>query len=340
MRKIGLFGGSFNPIHEGHIAVAKAARKQFHFNEIWFLPSFSTPLKYQLQVSFVDRCHMVSLAIHPYAYMKLSRIEESLPSPSYTFNTISKLRKQFPSYEFYWIIGYDQYEQLDQWYRIEELKEIVQFVVVNRGNQHLESKFLQITDFNHPASSTAIREGDFTYLYPTVRDYIAERVLYFPDFLPKFYDEERWKHAVSVAEWSVKIAEVYRLDKNEALLAGYLHDIAKKFAKEEMLPIMETYFVEYLEVSEKVWHQYVGWYYAKYVFFIKNRRILKAILHHTTGTSDSLFSKMLYCADKIDDTRSFDTKALRELIMKDIDKGFKQVYIEAEEWRLGRKNND
>ena len=337
MRKIGLFGGSFNPIHEGHIAVAKAVRKQFQLNEIWFLPSFSTPLKDQLQVSFSDRCHMVSLAIHPYRYMKLSRIEGTLPSPSYTFNTVSKLRKQYPSVEFYWVIGFDQYEQLDQWYRIDELKEMVQFIVVNRGNKSLKSKFLELANFNHPASSTAIREGDFTYLYPTVRNYIAEKVLYFPDFLPKFYSEERWKHALSVAEWAVKIAKVYHLDTNAALLAGYLHDVAKKLHKDEMMPIMEVYFPEYMDMDEKVWHQYVGYYFAKYDFYIKNRQILKAILHHTTGTSSSHFSKMLYCADKIDDTRSFDTKTLRELIMKDIDKGFEQAYTEAEKWRLGRK---
>ena len=125
MRKIGLFGGSFNPIHDGHIAVAKAVRKEFHLNEIWFLPSVSTPLKEKLQVSFANRCHMISLAIHPYRYMKLSKVEETLPSPSYTFNTVSKLRKQFIDVEFYWIIGYDQYEQLEQWHRIGELKEML-----------------------------------------------------------------------------------------------------------------------------------------------------------------------------------------------------------------------
>ena len=333
MKRIGLFGGSFNPIHEGHIAIAKEVRKRFQLQEIWFLPTASTPLKEELEVSFRNRCQMIRLAIRPYRYMKLSQVEETLPLPSYTFNTVSKLRKIYPDIEFFWIIGYDQYKQLNQWYKIDELKRMIQFIVVNRGNEKLKTEFLQLSNFDHSASSTAIRNGDFKFLYPSVRNYIIANVLYFLKFLPQYYSNERWLHAKSVAHWCQEIAKGNNINENDALLTGYMHDIAKKMSQKEMQTIMETYFKEQMHYDVKVWHQFVGYYLAKYQFFIKNRRILDAIAHHTTGTSFSKFSKMLYCADKIDDTRSYNTSYFRKLVVQDLNSAFILIYQEAEKYR-------
>jgi len=333
MRKIALLGGSFNPIHEGHIAIAKAIHKELCIREIWFLPTVETPLKQNELVDFQHRCRMIQLAIKPYRYMKLSKIEASLPKPSYTLNTVMKLKSLYPDVIFYWIIGYDQYLQLSQWYQIENLKEIIEFIVVNRGNHVIDSEFIELPYFEHEASSSKIRNGDFKFLYPSVQKYIEEKVLYFEDFLPQYYDEKRWVHAKSVAEWCKKIAHYYGIDGNAALLSGYLHDIAKGMTREEMLPIMEHYFPSAVHSDVKIWHQFVGYYYAKYHFNIKNRKLLKAILHHTTGSSKAQLSKILYCADKIDDTRSYDTQEFRNLVFKDLNSAFTSILEKAEFYR-------
>ena len=100
---------------------------------------------------------------------------------------------------------------------------------------------------------------------------------------------------------------------------------------------MKYYFPEEMNSDIKVWHQFVGYYIAKYDYGIYNRDILKAILHHTTATNTAMMSKILYCADKIDETRNYDVSYFRDLVFTDINRAFKEIYESAETYRLKEK---
>lgn len=99
--RIALLGGSFDPIHEGHLRIAKTALAKLPIDEVWFLPCKDAPLKKGQQVAFHHRCAMVKLAIAPYRKMKLCTLEGELDGVSYTIRTIKELKKRFPHDTFF-----------------------------------------------------------------------------------------------------------------------------------------------------------------------------------------------------------------------------------------------
>lgn len=161
---IGLFFGSFNPIHNGHLAIAKYFIVHTNLEEIWFVVSPQNPFKKNL--SLLDenlRFKMVDLAIQEIPEFKPCNIEFSLPHPSYTINTINELYKQFPKNKFTIIIGGDNLTNFDQWKDFEQILEKTEVFVYDRNNcQNLSLLNNQrIKHFNTPLlniSSTLIRE--------------------------------------------------------------------------------------------------------------------------------------------------------------------------------------
>jgi len=114
--KVGLYFGSFNPIHNGHLIIAQFMLNQASLDEVWFVVSPQNPLKsgkdlYPEQ----DRLHMVSLAIGKHDKIKNCDIEFSMARPSYTSNTLKKLGEKYPDYEFELIMGTDTLQHLDKW---------------------------------------------------------------------------------------------------------------------------------------------------------------------------------------------------------------------------------
>ena len=106
--KIGIFGGSFDPIHSGHIEVARQAYALLNLDEVWFLPSSKTPLKDRNLTDNEDRKHMIALSIQNIPYFSLCTIEMEREGISYTIDTVLELKRLYPDYDFYWIIGNDQ----------------------------------------------------------------------------------------------------------------------------------------------------------------------------------------------------------------------------------------
>lgn len=114
--KIGLYFGSFNPIHNGHLIIAQFMINQAGLDEVWFVVSPQNPLKsYKDLYPENDRLHMVNLAIGQNARIKNCDIEFSMPRPSYTHNTLKKLGETYPDYEFELIMGTDTLQHLDKW---------------------------------------------------------------------------------------------------------------------------------------------------------------------------------------------------------------------------------
>ena len=123
--RIGLLGGSFDPIHKGHLELAKAILKN-GCHEVWFIPCQSSPLKQRTLSSFEDRVNMIKWAIKPFKKMKVCTIEKDLPVPSYTVNTLRELTKKY-DHEFIFYIGYDQANQLHKWKDIDECVKMAEF---------------------------------------------------------------------------------------------------------------------------------------------------------------------------------------------------------------------
>ena len=193
MKRIGIFGGSFNPIHLGHTALAAYICEQGLVDEVWLMVSPQNPLKRDSALlDESERLAMARLAVAPYPMLRACDFEFTLPRPSYTYHTLQALRKAYPDHEFSLIIGEDNWQCFDRWYRGEDIARETPIIVYPRD---VEGK-LKVFSAMHeiplslglpkllPYSSTEVRariaQGDDTshMLHPDVAQYIKERQHY------------------------------------------------------------------------------------------------------------------------------------------------------------------
>ena len=157
-----IFGGSFDPIHVGHLSLASEVVASGLADEVWFLVSPQNPHKEACRLSDENvRMQMVQLAIEGNEKFKASDFEFTLPRPSYTINTLSALEKAFPDREFVLLIGADNWEKFDRWYRHEEILARYEIIVYPRENSlkpELPAGVTWLSAKLHDVSSTQIRE--------------------------------------------------------------------------------------------------------------------------------------------------------------------------------------
>jgi nicotinate-nucleotide adenylyltransferase len=189
MKKIGIFGGTFDPPHCGHLLMANEVRFRLNLDEIWFMPNQLPPHKLKTsKTTNENRLQMILSAIQDQPKFKAETIEFSRSGPSYTIDTIKDLKDQFPENEFYFIIGADMIEYLPKWHRIDELIHLVQFVGVKRPgyNEVTDYPIIYVEAPLIEISSKMIRKRiqnkePIRYLLPeAVREYIKEKQLYGP----------------------------------------------------------------------------------------------------------------------------------------------------------------
>jgi nicotinate-nucleotide adenylyltransferase len=135
MRKIGLLGGTFDPIHSGHLIAAQAAQESAKLDEIWFIPTLSPPHKPQPGADSSHRRQMLQLAIEDNPTFRVEDIELERESTSYTIDTVISLQEQYPEIMFYWIVGSDMVKDLPNWRRVEELVKRISFIGLERPDQ-------------------------------------------------------------------------------------------------------------------------------------------------------------------------------------------------------------
>ncbi|MFZ9470483.1 MAG: nicotinate (nicotinamide) nucleotide adenylyltransferase [Rickettsiales bacterium] len=131
--KIGLFGGSFNPPHFGHLQIAKIAIKKLRLNQLWWLTTSNNPLKNQLN-NYNNRLIESKKLIKNYPQIKLKNINYQ-----YSYNLVKKLKNAYPNYQFIWIMGADNLENFHRWYKFKELAKMLEFAVFARGEHFLKS---------------------------------------------------------------------------------------------------------------------------------------------------------------------------------------------------------
>ncbi|MBL6008108.1 MULTISPECIES: nicotinate-nucleotide adenylyltransferase [Bacillus] len=187
MKKIGIFGGTFDPPHNGHLLMANEVLYQAELDEIWFMPNQIPPHKQD--EDYTDSTHrveMLKLAIQSNPSFKLQLAEMEREGPSYTFDTVSLLKQRYPNDQLFFIIGADMIEYLPKWYKLDELLNLIQFIGVKRPGFLVETPypllFADVPEFE--VSSTMIRERfkskkPTDYLIPDkVKKYVEENGLY------------------------------------------------------------------------------------------------------------------------------------------------------------------
>ena len=140
---VGIFGGSFNPIHNGHIALAKAFLEKENLNEVWFLVSPQNPFKVNQQL-LADhlRLELVRKAIADNPHFRASDYEFQLPKPSYTWNTLQHLSHEYPTHRFTLLVGGDNWAAFDRWYHAEDILSNYKIVVYPRRGQEIDKSTL------------------------------------------------------------------------------------------------------------------------------------------------------------------------------------------------------
>jgi len=130
--RLGIFGGSFDPVHFGHLLVADDVTKKLKLEKLLFVPAFHPPHRPAPVANYSQRVAMLKCAIRNYPQFQISRIEENQPGPSYTVNTLRRLRKIYRRTRFYLIIGYDQYRTIQSWHQPLQLAKLARLVIISR----------------------------------------------------------------------------------------------------------------------------------------------------------------------------------------------------------------
>jgi nicotinate-nucleotide adenylyltransferase len=164
MTRTGIFGGSFNPIHNGHIALARELLERAHLDEIWFVVSPQNPLKQQSELlPDALRLKMVQEVLQQETRLLASDYEFHLPRPSYTWNTLQHLSQDYPDRQFILIIGADNWAHFDKWYRGDDIVSQYDVIVYPRQGSVLSHDQLpaRVTIVDTPlytVSSTEVRQ--------------------------------------------------------------------------------------------------------------------------------------------------------------------------------------
>ncbi len=369
--KIGILGGSFDPVHFGHLAAAEAVRCAFGLDKIIFIPSSSPPHKFNM-TSEKDRLEMTKLGVLGNENFLASDLEIR-EKFSYTIETI-RFIKANSNAEIYFIIGSDQLLQAPGWKDSSELMELCRFICVTRpgydipSDEKIKAQYTKGLDFLEiPAldiSSSEIRKNVYygkpvRYLIPyLIIEYIEKENLYKNNFskythmlfeeidhiLKESLSQKRYLHTKGVAHEALKMSRRFNADEEKAYVAGLLHDCAKGLSNEEMKTACKKYGVEmdeYMKKKPDLCHSFIGAKMAEQVFGISDSEILNAIKWHTTGHRDmTKLEKIIYISDLTEATRPNHDglSEIRELSEKDLDEAFKKALIHKIDYTKSRGN--
>lgn len=185
MNKIGIMGGTFNPIHNGHIEMAKVAYKQFQLDKVLFMPSGNSYLKKNV-LEASHRVEMVKRAIKEYPYFELSLIEVERKGNTYTYETLEQLHKQNRNDQYYFIVGMDSFMYMDKWYKPEIIFSNATILCALRDNFESEDfdRKRNIYQEKYDADIQAIHMPKIEISSTMIRNHVHDH-LPIQDFVPK-----------------------------------------------------------------------------------------------------------------------------------------------------------
>ncbi len=319
--RTGILGGAFDPVHSGHVALARAALEELGLDRILLIPSGEPPYKQPL-ASRADRLTMTRIAAAEIEGAEVSDIEATRPGNTYAVDTVKSLRNMYPEDELIYIIGSDAAARVDNWKGIDKIRKRCSFAcVVRKGGTDVVPEGMLTLHADIPEiSSAAIRAniasgGSGEGMLPSnVREYIARRGLYIAavpeSSIMKDLKEKlkpgRYRHVLGVADTCVELAEIHGAHVGKAYMAGLLHDCAKYMKPEKLLKHADEAGADADEKAVMpVLHAPVGAYRARKKYGVTDEEVLSAIRRHTVGAEHmSLLDAIVYVADMVEPNRA------------------------------------
>lgn len=342
MKRIGILGGTFDPVHLGHILLARAAYYELNLDKVLFMPSNNPPHKQNKQISSnEDRLAMLNAAVGTIPYFEVSDFEMQRDGITYTSDTLGLLSNTCPDTRIYFIVGGDSIINFETWHepatilrecaivaagRDGSTREEIQRQIEYLRNKYSDEEFVpEIYYLDTPSfniSSHEIRnfisfgmsfEG---FLPENVADYITKHGLYLNAFyedvkkeLKSLLKPTRYEHVLSVAQTAVYMAIAHSEDPVKAYTAGLLHDCAKYMDNEQMLEAARYHNITLSDVERRVVqlvHAKVGAVMARQKYGITDQNIIDSIFYHTTGHPNmTKLEKIIYIADVVEPLRDW-----------------------------------
>ena len=377
MKKIGIYGGTFNPPHTGHLQAARQAVEILGLDELLMIPDRIAPHKEIPAGSPTpdQRMEMLRIALAGEEKIRPSDIELRREGVSYTWLTLEALRAEYPGDELVLLMGTDMFLTLDAWKEPEKILSLASLGVFYRGDkgekekilaqkEKLEAKGAAVSLVENEIiniSSTQLRRllafhaaGEF--LPAGVEDYIKAHGLYdtaaqwknlpmeeLEPIVIRLLHPNRVAHVLGCRDTAVDMARHWGADAADAARAGILHDITKVLDGPLQLTLCAAYgkvLNDFSRKYPKTLHALTGSLVAEKIFG-ENEAVVEAICHHTTGRADmSLLEKIIYVADYMEPCRDFPgVETLRELAYSDIDAALK-LGLEMTLEHLARQGNE
>ena len=362
-----LFGGSFDPVHNGHENILRTALEYKKFDKIIIMPIGSPGHKASCKAPFPVRKHLVELAFSDIGVeMDVSDFEGNSFEKSYSYITVDHLKQLYPGANIYFIIGADSAINMHKWLRWEYLAQNVTFLVFDRekGEDPLLAQAVEnirryspataiISSSVFPVSSTQVRTmaaagQDISGLVDSkVAPVIEKYHLYSDDFyaknigtaqllIPLMLREKRAQHTFNVAKLAVAFAEKHGVDTQKARLAALLHDIMKQAEEHIMLHrAQQSDIIERINGKPlPVLHGFAAADFAKREMDIDDEEIIMAIKSHTCGRAGMTdLEKVIYLADMLSEERNYPEKeALLSLAWENLDIAMEQALKDSINW--------
>jgi len=318
-RKIGILGGTLDPVHLGHLALLRAAREQMSLDEAVLMPAGDPPHK-RCHVRAEDRLQMAVLAAA--GEFAVSDAEVLRPGTTYTVDTLRRIRSERPGWDIVYVIGSDTLPNLLTWRDYREVFRMCSFAAARRkdcADEVPEGALVRWLDGDIPdISSTHIRERAAVrapladMVSAPVERHIRTRGLYLMSMpegeaeraLREMLTPSRFSHTLGVRETAERLAAIHGLDGAAARIAGLLHDAAKCAPYIEQLRLAQGGADGLERADPKLVHAPAGMAVARDRFGVRDPEILEAIRNHTLGRRGmSGLELAIYVADFIEPER-------------------------------------
>jgi len=361
VKRIGIYGGTFNPPHLGHVQVADYACKKLELQRLLIMPSCVPPHKELPKDSPTprQRMEMLQLVFADRREITVSDMELRRGGVSYTIDTVKQVRDKEPEGELILLLGTDMFLSFENWYRWKEILQYVSLGVLYRGEgeeqlqiakkkAELEKAGATVYLLENPImpiSSTQLRrmmtfQCEAQFLPPEIRSYIRENDLYgcrndyrnLPmDKLEKvvvsLLKPNRVAHVLGCRDTARDLARKWGADETDAGRAGLLHDVTKALSGPLQLALCKAYgknLSDFATQNPKTLHALTGSLVAQRIFG-ERPEVVSAICSHTTGKADmNLLEKIIYVADYMEPNRDFPgVDEMRHLAYTDIDEALK-----------------
>lgn len=337
--RIGIFGGSFDPVHVEHVRLAASAIESLTLDKLFVMPAHTPPhKKNKTLASDSDRIEMCRLAFENLPRVEVSDYETKQGGTSYTYLTCRHFKELYPTAELFWLVGTDMLRDFSSWRFPELILETATLAVCARAEEkgwaereqekffeRFRKRFAVIGYEGKDVSSTRVRvyaaagEDVSSFVGEPVAAYIREKGLYeVPHAREALALEKpsRRAHSVRVAVMAAERAAGLKIDERKAVTAALFHDCAKN------LPPDSFYLKDFIppeRVPAPVLHQYAGAYVAEKFFRVTDGEVLDAIRFHTSGKENMTpLGKLIFLSDMLEAGRDFEgVKELRTLFWKD-----------------------